>query len=101
MIFNPVPRKNPLNAPKAALSALFASLESWIISPIKAPANGAIKIKIGPKKNETIRPIVQPKVAALLPPAFLVITEGKMLSITVTKTAAIPVAIKIQISICE
>ena len=45
---------------------------SCISSPIKAPINGPIIIKRGPKKRDAIRPMVAPKTAFLLPPAFFV-----------------------------
>ena len=100
-ILIPVPSKKPVNAPSAALNAFFVSEESLINSPMSAPKNGPIKMKIGVRKNPTIRPIVQPQVAALLPPAFFVMSEGKILSMTVTTMAAIPVTTRIQIPICE
>lgn len=37
-----------------------------------------------------IKPITEPVVAALLPPNFFVINEGRKLSITETKTAKMP-----------
>ena len=91
----PVPTKNPKNAPKADFKDTDQLLLVWISSPIKAPTNGPQIIPAGPIKNPTIKPIVEPSVALLLPPAFFVMVTGKILSKTDTTTATTPVIISI------
>ena len=44
-------------------------------------------------KNPTTKPIVEPSVALLLPPAFFVMVTGKILSKIDTTTATTPVII--------
>ena len=72
IIFIPVPIRNPKSEPTAAFMAFDGESGSCISSPIKAPINGPIIIKRGPKKRDAIRPMVAPKTAFLLPPAFFV-----------------------------
>ena len=75
---SPVPKRKPLNAPTAALNALFVSEESLASSPMKAPKNGPMRMKIGPRKKDATRPMLQPHVAASLPPDFFVMIDGKI-----------------------
>ena len=68
---------------------------------MNAPTNGPKIIPNGPTKKPTISPIVEPVIAVLLPPNFLVIKTGKILSKTETKTANIPEIIKPEIEILQ
>ena len=75
IIFMPVPRRNPANAPVADFKEPVRVLPEIVTSPIKAPANGPIRTSGGkaePKIRPIIRPIVAPQTAALLPPKFFV-----------------------------
>lgn len=87
MIFNPVPSKNPINAPKADLKTPSVFPFVCTNSPINAPKKGPKIIPHGPVKNPIIRPTVVPVTAALLPPNFFVIKIGHKLSSTETATA--------------
>ena len=80
IILIPVPKRNPINAPIAALKTPSQLPLLFISSPIKAPTNGPAIIPMGPIKNPTISPIVEPVIAFLLPPNFLVINIGVKLS---------------------
>lgn len=99
IIFIPVPKRNPIKAPKAALNT--PSQFPWLLinSPISAPKNGPVIIPIGPTKNPTIRPIVEPVIAFLLPPKFFVIRTGAKLSKIETKIAKTAVITKQKIEI--
>lgn len=55
----------------------------------------------GPVKKTTISPIVEPVIAALLPPNFFVMKTGRKLSITETKTANIPAITNPKIDISQ
>ncbi len=93
-ILIPVPSKNPINEPIAAFNACGMSSGFSISSPINAPANGAMIIKIGPKNIARKRPIVAPKTAFLLPPNFFVRSGCKIESAIVIIKAIIPVIVR-------
>ena len=63
IILSPVPKRNPIKAPIAALKTPSHLPLLFISSPIKAPTNGPAIIPRGPIKNPTISPIVEPVIA--------------------------------------
>lgn len=69
--------KKPSNEPVAAFIARLWFLESYIISPIKAPTNGPIITPNGiGAMIPTINPIFVPQTPYELPPNFLVPRAG-------------------------
>ena len=98
----PVPSKNPRKAPQADFIEVSKFPFELMSSPTRAPRKGPAIIPTGPGKNPTMRPIVEPSVAALLPPTLFVINTGRTLSRIETATATAPVMIrhKTEISLC-
>src|SRR5690606_16209454 len=73
--FSKVPKRNPINDPRAARRAW----PDWllaIISPANAPIKGPTMIPQGGKNIPAIRPMVHPQIPYLLPPNFLVPYRG-------------------------